>query len=87
MVPPSLRASAVTLGLFIPHLFGDSWSPAAIGFLSDRLGSLQLALLLTSTPLLVVAAGFTWAAFRTIEHDTRAMEETWAAGEVEALPA
>ena len=87
VVPPSLRASAVTLTLFIAHLAGDSWSPAAVGFLSDRLGSLQMALLITSTPLLLVAATITFAAFRSVEHDTAAMEKTWAAGEVEALPA
>ena len=86
VVPPSLRASAVTLSLFLAHLLGDSWSPAAVGFLSDRLGSLQLALLITSTPLLLVAAFFTYLGFRTIEHDTTAMEDTWAAGKTEALP-
>jgi MFS family permease len=86
VVPPSLRASAVTLTLVIAHLAGDSWSPAAVGWLSDRFGSLQLALLFTSGPLLLVAAGFAFAAFRTIEADTKAMEDTWAAGNVEALP-
>ena len=86
MVPPSLRASAVTMSLFLAHLLGDSWSPAAVGFLSDRLGSLQIALLITSTPLLLVAAFFTYLGFRTIEHDTTAMEDTWAAGKIEALP-
>jgi MFS family permease len=86
VVPPSLRASAVTLTLFTAHLLGDSWSPAAVGFLSDRLHSLQAALLITSTPLLLVAALFTYIAFRTIEHDTTAMEDTWAAGKIEALP-
>jgi hypothetical protein len=86
VVPPSLRASAVTMSLFLAHLLGDSWSPAAVGFLSDRLGSLQTALLITSTPLLLVAALFTYLGFRTIEHDTTAMEDTWAAGKIEALP-
>ena len=86
VVPPSLRASAVTLTLFTAHLLGDSWSPAAVGFLSDKLGSLQTALLITSTPLLLLAALFTYLAFQTIEHDTTAMEDTWAAGKIEALP-
>ena len=87
IVPPSLRASATTLTLFTAHLFGDSWSPAAVGYISDRLGSLQMALLLTSTPLLLIAAAITYAAFRHVERDTAAMEDTWAAGKVEALPA
>jgi MFS transporter, Spinster family, sphingosine-1-phosphate transporter len=86
VVPPSLRASAVTMSLFLAHLLGDSWSPAAVGFLSDKIGSLQIALLITSTPLLLVAAFFTYLGFRTIEHDTTAMEDTWAAGKTEALP-
>ena len=86
VVPPSLRASAVVLTLFTAHLLGDSWSPAAVGFLSDRLGSLQLALLLTSTPLLLVASFFTFLALRTIDHDTTSMEDTWAAGKTEVLP-
>ena len=45
-----------------------------------------MALLITSTPLLLVAALFTFLGFRTIEHDTTAMEDTWAAGKIEALP-
>jgi len=87
VVPPSLRASAVTLTLFIGHLVGDSWSPAAIGFLSDKIGSLQMALLVTSTPLLLVAAFVASLALRTVERDTKAMEDTWAAGNTEVVPA
>ena len=51
-----LRASVVTMLLFVSHAFGDFHSTFDVGFLSDRLGSLQLALLLVSTPLLLVAA-------------------------------
>ena len=87
VVPPSLRASATTLTLFTAHLLGDSWSPAAVGWLSEHLHSLQTALLVTSTPLLLIAAAITYAAFRSVKRDTEAMEETWAAGKVEALPA
>jgi sugar phosphate permease len=87
VVPPSLRASATTLTLFTAHLLGDSWSPAAVGWISDHIGSLQLALLMTSTPLLLIAAAITYAAFKSVARDTAAMEETWAAGKVEALPA
>src|SRR6266705_3561939 len=46
VVSPGLRASAVTLLLFIAHVFGDSHSPFDVGLLSDWLGgNLQLALL------------------------------------------
>ena len=86
IVPPSLRASAVTLGLFIPHLLGDSWSTAAVGILSDTFHSLQLALLITGTPMLLIAALLAYLALKSVEHDTKAMEDTWAAGRIDAVP-
>ncbi len=87
VVPPSLRASGVTMSLLIAHLLGDSWSPLAVGFLSDRLGSLQIALLIVSPLFLAIAAGITFAAFSSIERDTKAMEDHWAAGEIDLTPA
>jgi hypothetical protein len=78
VVVPSLRASAVTLTLFIAHLCGDSYSPFAIGFLSDRVHNLQLALLIVSPTLLIVAAILAALALRSIDHDQRAMEAAWA---------
>jgi len=81
VVSPTLRASAVTLLLFISHVFGDSYSTAAVGALSDTLGqNLQMALLITSTPLLLVAAGFAALAIGTSREDVDAMETTWAEG-------
>ena len=81
VVSPTLRASSVTLLLFISHVFGDSYSTAAVGALSDALGkNLQVALLITSTPLLLVAAGFAALALRTCRPDVEAMEATWARG-------
>ena len=35
-VPGFLRASAMALGIFSIHLFGDLWSPSVLGFLLDR---------------------------------------------------
>ena len=78
VVTPALRASAMTMTLLIAHLFGDAYSPAAIGLLSDRLHSLPLALLLTSSPLLLVAAVLAAMALPTIRRDTEAMEAAWA---------
>jgi len=81
VVSPTLRASSVTLLLFISHVFGDSYSTAAVGALSDALGkNLQVALLVTSTPLLLVAAGFAALALRTAKADVEAMETNWAEG-------
>lgn len=34
--PGFLRASAMALGIFSIHLFGDLWSPSLLGFLLDR---------------------------------------------------
>jgi MFS family permease len=56
VVSPALRASAVTMLLFVSHVFGDSHSTFDIGFLSDHIGSLQVALLITSPTLLIAAA-------------------------------
>jgi MFS transporter, Spinster family, sphingosine-1-phosphate transporter len=85
VVSPGLRASAVTLLLFIAHVFGDSHSPFDIGFISDRFGgNLQLALLITSPTLLLLAAGAAAMGLRTVKKDTEAMEQEWAARSAEA---
>ena len=77
-VPPSLRASVVTMLLFVSHVVGDSHSTFDIGFISDRLHSLQLALLITSTPLLLVAAALAALALRHVEGDVSRAENSWA---------
>jgi MFS transporter, Spinster family, sphingosine-1-phosphate transporter len=89
VVTPGLRAGAVTMLLFISHLFGDSHAPADVGWLSDQLHSLQLALLLTSAPLLLLAAAAAATALGSVDRDTVAMEEEWAqrVPEPEAAPA
>jgi MFS transporter, Spinster family, sphingosine-1-phosphate transporter len=78
VVSPALRASSVTMLLFVSHVFGDSHSTFDVGFLSDRLGSLQAALLVTSPTLLIVAAIIAATGLRSVEPDTRAMEDEWA---------
>jgi MFS transporter, Spinster family, sphingosine-1-phosphate transporter len=87
VVTPALRASAVTVTLVIAHLFGDSYAPAAIGLLSDLLHSLPLALLLTSTPLLLVAAVCSVVVLPSVAADTEAMEAAWAREGTSAPPA
>src|SRR5437762_3480888 len=80
VVSPGLRASAVTLLLFIAHVFGDSHAPFDVGFLSDRFGgNLQLALLITSPTLLVLAAVAAAMGLRSVRRDIERMEEEWAA--------
>ncbi len=55
-VPLNLRASAMALSIFLIHLFGDLWSPEAVGRLADHWGSLQKAVLILPAALLVCAA-------------------------------
>jgi hypothetical protein len=78
IVVPSMRASAITLSLFVGHLLGDAWSPPAIGALSDTLHSLPLAIGLTCPLVLLGAAALAVAGFGTAQKDTDSMEETWA---------
>jgi MFS family permease len=85
VVSPGLRASAVTLLLFIAHVFGDSHSPFDVGLLSDWLGgNLQVALLITSPTLLILAAVAAAMGLKTVKQDTERMEEDWAARGAEA---
>jgi MFS family permease len=78
VVIPTLRASAVTLSLLISHLFGDSYAAAAVGALSDAVGSLQTALLITSPSLLLLAAGIAALGLGSIQSDMACMEADWA---------
>ncbi len=79
VVSPALRASCVTLLLFVSHVFGDSHSTFDVGWISDHVGSLQLALLITSPTLLVVAAIIAAAGLKSVKPDTERMEGAWAA--------
>jgi MFS family permease len=77
VVSPALRASSVTLLLFISHVFGDSHSTFDIGFISDHIGSLQTALLITSPTLLLIAAAIAATGLRTAKPDVESMESEW----------
>ena len=78
VVSPGLRASAVTMLLFVSHVFGDSHSPFDVGLISDRVGSLQTALLITSPTLLVLAAVVAATGLRSVHRDVQKMEDEWA---------
>jgi MFS transporter, Spinster family, sphingosine-1-phosphate transporter len=79
VVSPGLRASAVTMLLFISHVFGDSHSTFDVGWISDRIGSLQTALLITSPTLLVLAAIIAATGLSTVRSDVQTMERDWEA--------
>jgi len=57
-VPINLRASAMAMSIFMIHLFGDFWSPELTGYLSDRLGGLQHAVLVL--PVVLLIGGGLW---------------------------
>lgn len=64
--------------LLVSHVFGDSHSTFDVGALSDAVGSLQTALLITSPTLLLVAAAVAATGLRSIARDTEAAETSWA---------
>lgn len=84
VVIPTLRASAITLSLFVAHLLGDSWSSFAVGVLSDALRNLGAAMSIFGPPLLVVAAVVALTGMAATARDIDAMEEAWAARGEEA---
>ena len=88
VVSPALRASSVTMLLFVSHVFGDSHSTFDVGWISDRIGSLQTALLITSPTLLLVAAAVAATGLRTVKPDIEKMEAEWEVkSQAEPLPA
>jgi MFS family permease len=88
VVSPAMRASSVTMLLFVSHVFGDSHSTFDVGWISDRIGSLQTALLITSPTLLLVAAAVAATGLRTVKPDIEKMEADWEVkSQAEPLPA
>jgi hypothetical protein len=65
--------------LFVSHVFGDSHSTFDVGFISDWIGSIQIALLITSPTLLILAAIVAATGLRTVKSDIQKMELEWAA--------
>ena len=55
-VSAKVRATAISINLLIIHLFGDTFSPQIIGFLSDHTKNLGIALGLTLVALIVSGA-------------------------------
>jgi hypothetical protein len=67
-------------------VFGDSHSTYDVGWISDRIHSLQGALLITSPTLLIVAAIIAATGLRTANRDVEKMEDEWAARPALAVP-
>lgn len=62
-VPPTMRAAAMALSIFVIHTLGDVPSPPLIGWLSDR-GSLDRAMLVIPVAIAVAGLIWTYAAWR-----------------------
>jgi MFS family permease len=60
-VPIGMRACAMAGSIFAIHMFGDLWSPPLVGWLSDRWGDLQRAVLWVLPVALIVNAAL-WGA-------------------------
>ncbi|HVN23311.1 MAG TPA: MFS transporter [Syntrophorhabdales bacterium] len=55
-VPANVRSSAMAVSIFMIHLFGDMYSPEAVGRLADHLGNdLRKAILILPAALLIAA--------------------------------
>jgi len=66
----------------------DRHSTFDVGWISDQLHNLQVALLITSPTLLVVAAIVAATGLKSVKPDTETMEAAWAArAETKPAPA
>ena len=81
-VPAALRASAMAVSIFVIHLFGDFWSPVAVGQLADWLAipsqpaaGLQRAVLVLPVMLALGAIFWGWLSRRKAsEHPAQPVE-------------
>jgi hypothetical protein len=55
--PAHLRASAMAVGIFAIHLFGDLWSPSLLGLLLDHL---ELIPAMMALPACFAIAAVVW---------------------------
>jgi MFS transporter, Spinster family, sphingosine-1-phosphate transporter len=74
---PEVRATAISASIFVYHLLGDVPSPILIGRLSDRTGSLESALMLT-TAAMGVSGLFYLLGTRSLGADTDRVRDTVA---------
>jgi MFS family permease len=72
VTPPSNRATAFALNIFLIHLFGDAISPPLIGWIAGETKSMNFAFLVVSAMMVVAAACWLMGA-RHLGKDTAAI--------------
>jgi MFS family permease len=76
VVPPTLRATAVAIFVFVINLGGAALSPAIVGLISDRRHSLQAAMLIL--PMIIFFAGLiALGAATMVGGDMRRVAAAW----------
>jgi predicted MFS family arabinose efflux permease len=78
VTPPTVRASAFALNIFIIHLLGDATSPPLIGVVRDR-WNMNVALWGVAVLMIVAGALWFWGA-KYLPADTDAIEGAGGAG-------
>jgi hypothetical protein len=71
--PANLRASAMAISIFMIHLFGDFRSSEIVGRLDDRWHSLQKAVLILPSVLIIAALLWLCLALKTWNRTRRAL--------------
>jgi MFS family permease len=86
VTPPSMRATAFAVNIFVIHALGDAISPPLMGWITDRAGNnWHPSFILVSAVMLV--AGVLWLASRQwLVRDTEAVESLEAKVKVLSLP-
>jgi MFS family permease len=75
VTPPSMRATAFALNIFVIHAFGDALSPPLMGWITDRAGNnWHPSFILVSAVMLI--AGVLWLASRQwLVQDTESADQ------------
>jgi MFS family permease len=76
VTPPSIRATAFAINIFVIHALGDAISPPAIGWIADH-WDMRVAFLFVGVMLLVGGVLWLWGA-RYLQEDTRRAVEAEA---------
>jgi MFS family permease len=86
VTPPSVRATAFAVNIFIIHALGDAISPPAIGWIADK-WNMNVAFLFVGAMVLVGGFFWLWGARYLAEDTRRASEAEAPAGGFEVVPA